>query len=174
MSQLIDQKGQTLLEAIIALSAILLILAAVAVAILTSVSNSTFIKNKNVAGKYAQQGIEYLRQAQFSNSDLAVDGDTKKLAELEGSYCFDDNNELSFGTDCIVNVDSTYKRDVVIEEDTSLCGDIADSSGPKSIRVTVTVRWTSGKCTDSDTYCHSSVLSSCFSNLPNLTTTPTL
>lgn len=147
-------QGQTLLEVTIALSAILLVLAAIVVVVTMSVNNSTFIKNQGQAGKYAQQGVEYIRY--LRNNDLAA------YSALAGTYCFDGGDVLRGITDptnpCnpdVVNIGSSYKRTVVFDTG-------AECSTGK--RVTVVVKWSSGKCKGAEKFCHKSEIISCFSD----------
>src|SRR3989338_6343565 len=56
-----DQRGQTIVEATIALASILLALTAISIAVMTSLNNSSFIKDQTLASKYAQQGMEHMR-----------------------------------------------------------------------------------------------------------------
>lgn len=163
-----NQKGQTLLEVVIALTALLLILAAISIVVTTSVSNSTFIKNQNKAGKYAQEGMEYVRNLKVSNyADFIANYPT-------GTYCLSDDQPLSLVSvaqigPCRANVENSLIREVLIETDAAKC--------PSGRKVTVTVRWTGGKCPVSDVqserYCHKSQVVSCLVD-NNLNPTPTI
>ena len=53
-----NQKGQGLLEALVALSAAVIIIAGMTIAAITAVSNSDFAKYQSLATDYAQQGME--------------------------------------------------------------------------------------------------------------------
>ena len=59
------QKGQTMIEAIVALVTILLIVTAIAIVIVNGLYNSSYIKNQNEANKLAQQGMEFVRNIQI-------------------------------------------------------------------------------------------------------------
>lgn len=147
-----NTKGQTLIEVSIALSAILLTLAAISILVVTSVSNSIFIKNQSQAAKYAQEGMEYVRYLKNNNIPL--------FTSYDGTLCMGDNNTLAVSTGgCTqINVDGQYIRQVDFNKGGSInCVDQTE--------VTVTVRWQSTKCTGTDTagrFCHTSVLLSCF------------
>ena len=62
-----NQKGQSLIEALIALGAAAVIVSAITVASITAINNSDYSKYQNLAGQYADQGLEYLRQLSASN-----------------------------------------------------------------------------------------------------------
>jgi type II secretory pathway pseudopilin PulG len=148
-----DNSGQTLVEVSIALSAVLLTLAAIAILIVISVSNSVYIKNQSQAAKYAQEGMEQVRYLKNNNIPL--------FSSYDGSWCMGDGNSLtiSSGACSVVNVNSQYIRQVDFEKNS------LDVNCSQQTKVIVTVRWQSTKCIGSDTnarYCHKSVLISCF------------
>lgn len=149
--------GQTLLEVVIALSAILITLAAISIVITTSVGNSTFIKNQGLSSKYAQQGVEYVRYLRNNNYQLYK----SYVPSSAGSatYCLDDSNVLSAESNCngIINLGGSYIRSIVFEVGSGA------SKCNNTTQVTVSVKWKSNKCT-SNTFCHKSELISCFSD----------
>src|SRR3990167_5556502 len=73
------QSGQTLLEALIALATAVVIISAMTVVVLSSLSNAQFSKNQNQATLYAQQGIEFLKNLSQSNWTT--------FTTNNGSYC---------------------------------------------------------------------------------------
>src|SRR3989344_446097 len=91
-----DNRGQTIIEATIALASIMLTLAAISVAITTSVSNSQFIKSHTLAAKYSQAGMEYM--SYLRNYDPTT------FEAYTGLYCMDSDNSLTTGTCPTVNV----------------------------------------------------------------------
>ena len=143
------KSGQTLVEATIALASILLTLAAIAIAISTSVSNSQFIKQQTQASKYAQDGMEQLRYVR--NTTPAT------FFAQNGIYCMNEDSTLVSGSCTAVNIANTFKREAEFTQDSSVeCGD--------STRIIVSVYWASGKCDQANTFCHKSQLVSCFVN----------
>ena len=145
--------GQTIIEAIVALSTILVILAAITIAITSSVNNSHFIKNQSQASKYAQQAMESLRYAR--------NNDPNTFNSYSGVYCIGIHNVLdTYGAGgCSVNIpEASLIREVQFAQNSGSC------SGGKL--VTVKVYWSSGKC-DSATlatrYCHKTEIVSCLS-----------
>lgn len=142
-----SEAGQTIIEATIALASILLTLAAIAIAISTSVSNSTFIKQQSQASKFAQDGIEQLRYVRNTNPTA--------FFALGGIYCMNEDSALVSGSCTAVNIANTFKREAEFTQTPSVeCGD--------STKVIVSVYWASGKCDQTDTFCHKSQLVSCF------------
>lgn len=155
--------GQTLIEMAIALSVVLLTLAAIAILVTTSVSNSTFIKSQTLASKYSQEGMEYVRYLRNNNM---TEFSSKSGS---GTWCmYDKNSALCNGENicivkdsgpCLATVGNQFKREVEFPPVSLNCSDQTE--------VKVSVFWTSGKCTAGDPYCHSSVLVSCFDSAPS-------
>jgi len=143
------ERGQTIIEATIALASILLTLAAIAITISTSVSNSQFIKQQTQASKYAQDGMEQLRYIRNTNPAT--------FFAQEGIYCMNEDSSLVTGSCTAVNIASTFKREAEFTQIPSVeCGD--------STKVVVSVYWASGKCDETNTFCHKSQLVTCIVN----------
>lgn len=159
-------KGQSLLEVLAALGAGVIVLTAITVAVITSLSNAQFSKNQNIATQYAQEGMELLRKMR--------DSDWAAFSSLSsGSYCLDKGDTFLDNADrkntalagCSrtvlvspepVNVSPIFARQVdIVTEASSACG--------SNRKATVLVSWASGKCT-SGAFCHTVSLVSCFSN----------
>lgn len=146
-----NQKGQTIIEAMVALVTILLILTAISIVIVNGLYNSRFIKNQNEANKYAQQGIEFVRDLQKNNlTEFAT-------LDQNATYCIDSVNSTLSSTDCStsgVNTGSSYNRTISFSPGGGECS-------VTEVKVTSTVTWSSTKCPSSNTFCHKSVLSAC-------------
>lgn len=157
-----SQSGQTIIEAIVALSAILLTISAIAVAVLTGISNSTFVKNQNLGNKYAQQGIEFVRNIK--------ENDINKFINYSGTWCIDESVSppvlTQEATKCggIVNAGDTHIREIIF--DVGSTGTSYSPCSEKETRITVKASWPSGKCGETDRYCHRSELATCFINQP--------
>jgi Tfp pilus assembly protein PilV len=149
-----SKKGQTLIEAVVALAAIMLVLSAISVAITTSVSNSNFQRNQTIATKHAQEGMEYIRFLRNTESQSIFEART-------GIQCMNEISEASVfnpSTPCpTVNIDGNYIREATFEH-------TATTDCPTGSKVTVSVFWASGKCSQGDAFCHRSELVSCFSD----------
>lgn len=145
------QKGQTIIEAIVALMTILLIITAIAIVIVNGLYNSTFIKNQNQANKYAQQGIEFVRNIQ--RNDLGVFG----AFNQNTTYCIDNQNNTLTRTSCSdtgVNTGTGFNRTIAFSPSGGQCPNT-------EIKVTVIVKWASTKCPSTNTFCHKSELVTC-------------
>jgi len=149
------QKGQILIEAILALVVAVVIISAISGAAITSVNNSSFSRDQNQATDYATQGIEVLRQQSETN--------WTNFSTYRGTYCFDSNSTLTSGTCSSANLGGSannyFVRQVQITQNSPKCGAIATE-------VSVTVSWADGKCINSSTtYCHQVSLNSCLANI---------
>lgn len=169
------ESGQTLIEVLVALSVAIVVVAAISVAVLSSLSGAQFTKNQNQATQYAQQGLELIRQ--IRNSDAAT------FAALSGSYCMaiscttlKNSPTDTGGTSCNKNggspcqpnipiVSPIFVRQVAIEQTSSTCNSSGispappPSSYPASLKVTVS--WSDGKCPAANLYCHNVTLTDC-------------
>jgi hypothetical protein len=143
-----SEKGQTIIEAVVALATILLIIAAIAIVIVNALYNSQFIKSQNMANKYAQQGMEFVKNlAQNDLSSFAVYD--------SGTYCIDATVTPSALTSVCDTINaSSPKRTIDFIRGSSECSTI-------ETKVTVTVKWSSTRCPSSNTFCHKSELVSC-------------
>ena len=154
-----NQKGQTIIEAMVALMTILIILTAIAIVIVNGLYNSRFIKNQNEANKYAQQGIEFVRN--FQKNDLEGFGETvlDDFGEIPSfsTFCIDQANSALTTQDCTTdtaNTAGTYNRTVSFSPPGQTCH-------ASEIKATVTVKWSTSKCPQGNTFCHMSQLESC-------------
>lgn len=154
------QDGQTLIEVLLALGTAVVVLSATVVAVLSALNNAQFSKNQNIATQYAQQGMEVMRN--MRNSDW-----TLFSSYATGQYCLNQNSTDLSGRNRTIqgcaggsspngqNVD-IYARRVDIAKNVSECG------GLGTTKVTVSVSWSSNKCTDpGNLYCHKVELVSC-------------
>lgn len=160
----INQKGQSLVEALVALTAAVVIVSAIAVAVITSVNNSDFSKSQNLATHYAQQGIDILRSQSESDWVSFV------TSNPSGYYCLNAGstaltNYTNFsGVNCAKNINNFFVRQVhVVHGNGPNCSPNTD--------VTVDVYWSDGKCTSaSNLYCHSVSLDTCLANINSVST----
>ncbi len=164
-----DESGQTIIEAVIALAAISVIVTAITIAVLNAVNNSQFVKSQNLANKYAQQGMEYVRSVQAENiEDFANFGDI--------TYSFGGNDSvLTPGKSAFVNVGSAHIRNIDFIDDVTPC--LGTGAGGADLKlnltkVTVVVNWSSGKCKSDDRFCHNTTLVSCIPYTKNVNVFP--
>jgi len=160
-----SQSGQTIIEAIVALVTILLIITAIAIVIVSGLYNSSFIKNQNEANKYAQQGIELVRNIQ-KNDLKTFRGyvDDSDPEEDYPYYCIDEQTSTLYGDTCSntgINTATSFNRVVEFSPGGGDCQAAFTDSTTAAARVTVTVKWSSSKCPASNTFCHESKLVTC-------------
>ena len=167
-------KGQTLVEALVALGIGVLIISAIAIAILSSLNNAQYSKSQNLASGYAQEGMETARKIR--------DNDWTTFNNYDGSYCLDKGTTIlvekdpplaggcPHGSVMSQNLD-IFARQIDIEQDSADCKlspfpSPTPSPMPSNpTRVRVIVSWSDNKCTDvNNVYCHNVTLTSCFSD----------
>lgn len=149
------QRGQTLLEILIALGASVFVLSAITVVVISSLSGTQFTKNQNLAKQYAQEGIEVVRRIRDS-------GGWTGFSTLNGRYCLSAGSTLlpSASPPCTTrNVGGVFVREIQI-----VAGNCPSGGGPNGSTVTSTVSWADGKCTG-NTYCHKVQLATCLHNV---------
>jgi Tfp pilus assembly protein PilV len=158
--------GQTIIEAVVALTAIVVAIAAISVVISLSVNNSTFSRDQNQASKYAQEGVEFLREANDSGSPIPFQGaDPLTFNQLNGDYCLNADDTLSqdgIGADCRNVSTKGLKRSINIQPGT--CAGTASNPGTSNTILTdvhVTVYWSGNSCSTTTPYCHNSSLETC-------------
>ena len=153
----LNNKGQTLIETVLAISVATIIISAMALVIINSISNATFSRNQNLATQYAQQGMDLLRQQSESDWNTFY-------GYSASNYCFGPPplNLTSSGCSS-ANINGQFLRMVQIEK---------PGVGCTVEKATVTVSWNDGKCGGGPTdYCHLVNLESCFTQT-NTTTWP--
>lgn len=124
-------------EVVIAIFIMALVIVGVVILATNSIANSSFSKNKTLAGKYSQEAIEWLRGQRDS-------GMTQFRTKVAGSpYCFDTLtwNTGSCGSEEYV-LDSSlnktvFKRNVTLTE--------TQPGGKNVIEATVVVSWDDSK-----------------------------
>lgn len=152
-----SQRGQTIIEAIVALVTILLIITAIAIVIVSGLSNSSFIKNQNEANKYAQQGIELVRNIQQNDLEQF-----KGYIDAGVTHCIDEQTSSLYSQGCSatgVNTGNSFNRTVEFSSGGAECNNSNPSTS--ALKVRVIVKWSTSKCPSTNTYCHSSELVSC-------------
>jgi hypothetical protein len=157
-----SEKGQTLIETVIALGAAVLVISAITVAVVSGLSNSQFSKAENLATNYAQQGIEIVRQLSQSN--------WASFTSLTNTYyCLSSGSATLTQkgiNGCGQNI-GTFVREVDIYQNSSAC------QGSASAKLAVVVSWSDSKCTNvNNVYCHQVELDSCVANLNSNITPP--
>lgn len=154
--------GQTLIEALVALSIAVVIIAAIVNLVISSLNSTTYSKDQNLATTYAQEGIETVRKlvnqsyTQFKKNYTA------------SSYCLCKNNNLLISSgkcsqtaprgNCDSIKTGIFIREIEFVHTSPDC--------QNNLKASVTVSWSDNKCTDNlNLYCHEVAVSSCFTDL---------
>lgn len=160
------QVGETLIEAILALTIVIVIVTAVVIAVITALSGSSSNKNESAALGFAQEGIDVLRDVK--SSDFAGFSATYSTA---GYYCFGQNNIPDSNTaNCPDTSSNIGTGDFVRKVYVNLAGNLPDGTpkcGSGAYAASI-VSWSDGKCKTSAN-CHQVEIDSCFYNLNALT-----
>lgn len=158
MNSLRTQRGQSLIEVLIALSASVAVVSAIAVTVITSLSNAEFTKNQNLATQYSREGLEIIRQMAKNNWTSFYNNYTSI------NYCLDKSNNLGpmTGLNCEINISDSnghpiFDREINIDQNSALC--------PSNVAVTSSVLWSDNKCQTGSTLCHQVTLHTCLSNI---------
>jgi type II secretory pathway pseudopilin PulG len=183
-----NQKGQGLVEALIALGAAVVIISAITVAVITSVQNTDFSKYQNLATNYAQQGLAIVKQQSLLDwNNTATYGGTFPFCLNQGATTLPPLSSTSCQD---INAGNMFIRQVDIQNKI-VPGPVCNGSNPSSCcnnftspccivgtavdcnatpqlcssRVTVTVKWTDGKCSANSPFCHNVKLDSCLQDI---------
>jgi type II secretory pathway pseudopilin PulG len=135
------ENGQTLLEVLVALAAVIIILSAITTAALLSLRQSVGSSSETRASQLAQEGLELMKSqvGTISQDTLACLGDTGTLEPV--TACQD-----------IANLEQTYRRTVSVTTDPTQCATLK--------KVTVTVFWNDAVCRN-QALCHTTPLTTC-------------
>ena len=134
--------GQSLYELVVAIAVSALIVTAVVSLAASSIQNSTFAKNKSVAGIYAQQASEWLRGQR--NADMAGFVTKSSVTGSPTYWCL---------SDAILSNSSWNKQHTCFDSDVitgtkflrELKFTTTTVSGKTQIEADVTVSWTDSK-----------------------------
>jgi len=169
------EAGQTLIEILLAFSVSILVLSAIVVGITTSLSNTQYTKNQNLANSYAQEGMAVVRQIRDSSWPNFSSYTTNI------TYCLGPNPmgltplappALNCGAQSPVG--GIFSREVTIVhyKDDISNGCAAGTPTPPPVgtggsKVTVRVSWADSKCPagTGNPLCHNVELITCFSSI---------
>lgn len=124
-----NRAGQSMFELLVAIFIIALTLTAVVGLVTTSISNTTFSKDKTLAAKYTQEAVEWFREQRDSNW-----GTFKGKSSLSGSnYCL---NTLAWNAG---NCSGTqYIAETNLLRQATL---ITSPTDPNSVEVRIVTSW---------------------------------
>ena len=148
------QKGSVLVETLIALGAAVVIIAAITGMVISALNNAESARSQDLAGQYAQEGMEVMRNMARSN--------WQKFQSYNGQNCLaqgsSDPVPLLGANGCDPNI-GVFKREIDVDTAVNQA-DCLDSS-----KVTIIVSWTDTKCSRANAYCHNVELQSCISDI---------
>lgn len=152
------EQGQTVIEATIAFLVLLVVLSAIVAVVIKSVNTATFVTNQNLANRYAQDGMEYLRKLEKEQFNVFNN-------YLSGVYCMDESNSITSNnpipcSDPSKLIKNTFKREITLQRTSSDC-QVGLPPNP-STKVTIDVAWSSSACGSTTPYCHKAEIISCF------------
>lgn len=159
------EKGQSLLEALVALAAAVVVITAITTAVVAALRNAQTSRNQDQAAQLAQEGMEYMRQArsqyydQFKTIALSPPAPPKCLSDA-GVSQQPSLGLTPIGNCSTPNVGKTFIRFISFNVNPNNCK--SPGGLDKSVLITVTVEWAEGYCDSSDPYCAKSQLVSCF------------
>jgi prepilin-type N-terminal cleavage/methylation domain-containing protein len=141
-------RGQSLVEVLAALGIIAIVVSAAAGIIVTSLNNVESAKNKTLSTKYAQEGLEAIRELRNKNYT--------QFRNYTGIYCLGSIPAVLNlrSSSCTAPNVANFIRLVQMEQ---------DGCGINVAKVTVSASWSDGKCSASNRYCHISSHSTCLS-----------
>jgi Tfp pilus assembly protein PilV len=154
------EKGQSLIEVMVALGVSVIIVTAIVMAVVLAIVNTQFAKTQNLATYFAKQGLEILRQSSRS--------DWNNFKTYTGSYCLAKDSIIPVvkSTDCEKDTANNFRREVEVRPESDECVIESDPTGQtKGSKIEVVVSWNDGKCRDENTFCHEVRLDSCFQNI---------
>lgn len=156
------QKGQTLLEVLLAFGVSLLVLGAAIFGVTVSLNNTQYTKNQNLANSYAQEGMAVVKQIRDSSWDTFRNSYASNTAYCLGPNLTDMKELTLPSTNCWtqspVPAGGVFSREVKFEHNSSSC----DAIGSK---VVVKVSWADSKCPVGTPLCHKVELITCFANI---------
>lgn len=174
------QIGQGLVEVLVALGISAIILSAIGMAVISSLRNTQYSQNQNLATQFASQGIEVVRHIRDSASSLST-FDKIYYCLSQNSTVLDDRPPSGV---CDPNIDPrnidpsvgniySFIRSVDIYPSANplnLCPTPTPSTNSAYYAV-VSVSWWDNACATSE-FCHKVSLNSCFSDRQDIIPTP--
>lgn len=133
--------GQTLLEVLVALAAVVIVLGAITTAVMLSLKQSVGSSSQTRAAQLSQEGLEMVKpQVQTVTEDTVA--------------CLGESGTLTPETDCDgrANLERVYRRTVSISSDPAQCATLK--------KVTVSVAWSDTIC-QPGVFCHVTPLTTC-------------
>lgn len=143
-------KGQTLIEVLVALSILAVVGVTTAKMITSSLNNSLYAKNKTLATKYAQEGMEGMRELRNKNYS--------QFRAYTNTYCLKTTPVVLSERPPICDTPNVVNFIRTVDVQQSGCG-------INTAKVIVMVSWNDGKCSTALPYCNKVSHDSCMSTV---------
>lgn len=154
------EKGQTLVEVLVAMATAVAVLSAIAITVISSLSNVEFTKNQNLATQYSREGLEVVRRLARSNWTTFEGFNAQDYCLAKGQTTL-----APMGPNgCGQNVD-TFVRKIEIEQNSLSCQESSEDEEESNARITSIVSWSDSKCGSANVFCHEVTLDSCIANI---------
>lgn len=167
-----NQKGQTLVEAIIALAVVSLIITAVVIAVVSGLSNSTASGDRSTALSYAEEGLDYMRDLKSESFSGFTSSYPTSTTNANNYYCLSEDgvieDESVAAINCTTsnNIEGKYIRRVYIDSNGENPSGVVQC-GSGGIYASSVVTWADSACRNGQN-CRSVELTTCLYNLQNL------
>lgn len=154
--------GQSLIEVLIALSASVAVVTAIAITVITSLSNAEYAKNQNLATQYSREGLEIVRQIAKNNwTNFQTYNNYYCLPKGSTTICARGSTNCGTPTSCGQNVDILSREIKIIQPPNS-------AYCTNSAEVLSTVSWGDSRCATGDPLCHKVALRSCLADINSI------
>lgn len=151
------ERGQTLIEVLVALAAAVAVISAIAVTVVTSLANVEFTKNQNLATAYSREGLETVTKLARANWSSFFSLTAVYYCLSKGSSILTAMGANGCGQNIGENNERLiFVRQINIEQNSAACSN--------NSKVTSIVSWSSSKCSTASVFCHEVRLDSCLAN----------
>lgn len=149
------QKGELLIEALVAMAIVGVIITGIVSSLVYSINNANTAKDQNTATSYAQEGLDIARNLK--------DSDFTTFSALGGYYYLPkDYTTLDSGNPA-VPIDGRFTRQVYVNQSGKDKSGVQKCTNSPSAFVASVVTWSDTRCR-SGSDCHKVELNSCFTD----------
>ncbi len=188
-----NQKGETLVEALLALAVATAIATGIVTAVVIALSGTTFDQQTNFAGNYAQEGANLLKDQAAQDFDAMKSEDTgtagtpyyfgddqtlNKFDPADFTPCSGSSSTVYNLSDSSYPPNCSYLRTAYInangcdQRKGTNCLTAADKKCPAGIFIASVVAWNDSKCGKNNLNCHKVEIDACLTDLEVLPTLP--
>lgn len=156
MKKINRQKGQLLIEAIVAMTLVGIIITGLVIALTYSVNNTNISRDQSLATSYAQEGLDVARNIK--------DSDFNSFSVLNGFYYLPSGSTSISSSNPSTLIDGKFLRQIYINQ-SGIDGrnGVQVCTGGTAAFVVSIVTWTDNRCT-TGAKCHNTELNTCFTD----------